>query len=42
MHSMDGLKKLPKVNDLNPEAGNASWTFNDAAMAEAICVAQPF
>ena len=36
MHSMDNLKKLPKLNELNPEASKAFWAFNDAALADGV------
>ena len=34
MHSMDNLKKLPKMGKLYPEAMNAFWAYDKAALAE--------
>lgn len=34
MHSMDNLKKLPKVANLAPEATAAFWAYDKAALAD--------
>jgi len=34
MHSMDKLKKLPKLGTLAPEATTAFWAYDKAALAD--------
>jgi AhpD family alkylhydroperoxidase len=34
MHSMDNLKKLPAMGKLSPEATNAFWAYDKAALAD--------
>ena len=34
MHSMDNLKKLPKMGELSQEAMTAFWAYGTAALAD--------
>lgn len=34
MHSMENMKKFPKMGKLAPEAMKAFWAFDEAALAE--------
>jgi AhpD family alkylhydroperoxidase len=34
MHSMENLKKLPKLGKLTPEATKAFWAYDKAALAD--------
>lgn len=34
MHSMDNLKKLPKLGKLAPQATDAFWAYDKAALAD--------